>query len=441
MVTQPRRRRILGLALPIIGGMVSQNVLNLVDTAMVGSLGDAALAAVGLGSFANFMAIAFITGMSAGVQAMSARRRGEGRHEEAAVPLNGGLLLVLLLAVPGSILLAFAAPHLFPLLADDAAVAAEGTVYLQARLAAMVAVGMNFAFRGYWNAVDLSRLYLRTLLVMHAVNIFLNWVLIYGNLGLPKLGVLGAGIGTAASTYVGTAYYFWQAGRFARGAGFLRGLPDRGTLSTMLRLAVPAGLQQFFFAAGMTVFFTLVGLVGTAELAASNVLVNLLLVAVLPGLGFGLAAATLVGQALGRGDSAEARGWGWDVGKMAVVVVGLIALPAVVAPDVLLSGFIRSPETRELAVGPLRLMALTLPFDAVGMVLLNALLGAGATRTVMIVSVTTQWVVQLPLIYLVGPWLGWGLMAIWTVQLGGRVGQALAFAAIWRRPGWTAIRV
>ena len=72
-----RLRRIFSIALPIMGGMASQNVLNLVDTGMVGSLGDAALAAVGMGSFANFMSTAFITGMAAGVQAMSSRRMGE----------------------------------------------------------------------------------------------------------------------------------------------------------------------------------------------------------------------------------------------------------------------------------------------------------------------------------------------------------------------------
>jgi Na+-driven multidrug efflux pump len=76
MLTRERRRAILALALPIIGGMASQNVLNLVDTAMVGLLGAPALAAVGMGSFANFMATAFIMGLSAGVQALAARRLG-----------------------------------------------------------------------------------------------------------------------------------------------------------------------------------------------------------------------------------------------------------------------------------------------------------------------------------------------------------------------------
>jgi MATE family multidrug resistance protein len=242
------------MALPIIGGMVSQNVLNLVDTAMVGSLGDEALAAVGLGGFALFMATSFITGMSAGVQAMAARRRGEGRDSETAVPLNGGLLLALGLAVPWTLILLAAVPLLFPLLSDDAAVAASGAGYLQIRLLGVAAVGMNFAYRGYWNAVDRSSFYMRTLLVMHCANIFGNWVFIYGNLGAPALGVRGAALASMLSVYLGSASYFLLAWRHARPAGFLAGLPSTETLRTMLTVSVPAGIQQFSFAAGMTAF-------------------------------------------------------------------------------------------------------------------------------------------------------------------------------------------
>ena len=125
-------RRILSLALPIMGGMVSQNIMNLVDTAMVGSLGDDALAAVGLAGFTTFTCGAFIMGLSTGVQATAARWLGAGRRHEIAVPLNGGLLLVLVLGIPLSVWLIFAAPSFFPLLSQDAAVASQGTHYLQA---------------------------------------------------------------------------------------------------------------------------------------------------------------------------------------------------------------------------------------------------------------------------------------------------------------------
>lgn len=436
-----RRTRILALALPIIGGMVSQNVLNLVDTAMVSSLGDAALAAVGLGGFANFMAIAFITGTAAGVQAMAARRRGQGRTTEMALPLNGGLVLALVLGLPLGFGLMLAAPHVFPLLSNDTQVAQLGTDYLQVRLLGMAAVGMNYAFRGYWNAIDRSRLYLRTILVMHLTNIILNYLLIRGHLGFPALGVQGAALATTLSTWLGTAMYFYLGRRHARAAGFLRGLPDRETLRTMARLAIPAGLQQFFFATGMTVFFKLVGQVGTAELAASNVLVNLLLVAILPGMGFGLAAATLVGQALGRKDRLEARRWGFDVTRLALAAMALIALPALIAPEWVLAPFIHTPETRALAAPALRMMALLLPLDAVGVVLLNGLLGAGDARPVMIISIVTQWGIQLPLVWLVGPVLDQGLLVIWLVWLAGRAGQSFVFFRVWQGERWGHARV
>ncbi|MDH3946896.1 MAG: MATE family efflux transporter, partial [Chromatiales bacterium] len=124
MLDSIRLRRILTLGLPIIGGMVSQNVLNLVDTAMVGTLGDAALAAVGIGGFTLFMCQALILGISTGVQATASRRKGEGNEDRAATVLNTALVLVLLIGPLFSLILSFAIPRVFPLINDDPAVIA-----------------------------------------------------------------------------------------------------------------------------------------------------------------------------------------------------------------------------------------------------------------------------------------------------------------------------
>jgi putative MATE family efflux protein len=440
-VSPVRRKRILGLALPIIGGMLSQNVLNLVDTAMVGTLGDAALAGVGLGGFANFLFSAFILGLSAGVQAMAARRVGEGRRNETAIPLNGGLLLALALAVPWSALLITFTWEYFPLLTTDTEVVEQGVPYLRARLFAMFAMGMNFAFRGYWNAVDKSILYMRTLISMHAVNIFLNWVLIFGNLGAPELGATGAGVASAIATVFGTASYFLLGRSYARDAGFLRGLPTRQTMRTIVRLAAPAGLQQFFFAAGMTVFMMLVARMGTPELAATKVIIDLILVGILPGIGFGLAAASLAGQALGRGEPHDAKQWGWDVAKIAVGVVAALSLPAVLWPELILSGFIHEPFTLALATNPLRVAAGFLFIDSVGMVLMNALMGVGDTKRVMFIGIGFQWLIFLPLVHLLGPILGFGLVVIFATQAAYRGLQAVTFARIWQRGRWQTIEI
>jgi putative MATE family efflux protein len=441
VLTPERRRRILGLGLPIIGGMISQNVLNLVDTAMVGMLGAAALAAVGMASFANFMASAFVTGLSAGVQAISARRLGEGQTERTAWALNGGLVLAVALAVPLSAALILAASDIFGFLVDDPEVVVLGVPYFRARLAAMVALGVNFAFRGYWNGVNLSKVYMRTLLMMHASNIVLNWVLIFGHFGLPALGVAGAGIGSAIATFIGSALYLVQGLKLARDNGFLRRLPDRTTVVTMLRLSVPTGLQQFFFASGLTAFFWIIGKVGTAELAASNVLTQLLLVAILPGLGLGMAAASLVSQELGRGRPDDARDWGWDVAKLATAGVGTLALVGVLFPDLLLRPFLHDAETLALARLPLRVLGATMSLDTVGMVLMNALLGAGDNLRVMIVSVSMQWLVFLPAAYVIGPVLGSGMTAVWAAYVAYRILQSGVFALRWRSDGWTATMV
>ncbi|MEC7984902.1 MAG: MATE family efflux transporter [Myxococcota bacterium] len=429
------------MSLPIIGGMVSQNILNLVDTAMVGQLGHVALAAVGLGGFANFLAIAFIMGLSSGVQAMAARRVGEDRLNETAKPLNGGLLLALCLSIPLTLILYFSAPFLFPYLIDDPDVVSSGVPYLQVRLLGIAAVGMNFSFRGYWNGVNLPRLYLKTLLIMHAINVFLNYVLIFGKWGFPEMGATGAGLGTMLSTYIGTGVYIFLGFQYARENGFLRQLPQRKTILTMLRLSIPAGVQQFFFAAGMTMLFWIIGQIGTAEVAASNVLINLLLVCILPGIGFGLACASLVGQALGRKDPDDAKEWGYDVVKIAALCVAILSSTAFIWPDFYLEWFIQDSKTLALARRPLQLIALAMPIDVAGLVLLNALLGAGASRTVMVVSISLQWLLFMPIAWLVGPVLELGLIAIWAAQCGYRTLQTLVLVVIWQRGRWQKINV
>jgi multidrug resistance protein, MATE family len=429
------------LALPIIAAMLSQNVLNLVDTLMVGTLGNAALGAVGFGGALNFVTSAAVLGLSAGVQATAARRVGEGKLHESAVPLNGGLLLAVAVAVPWSALLVFMTPVFYPYLNDDPAVIREGVPYLQARLVAMTAMGMNFAFRGYWNAIGRPVLYMSTLVVMHVTNVLFNWVFIFGNLGAPALGAAGAGVASAIATGLGTVIYFALGSRHARVHGFLRAIPDRESLGRMIRVSAPMSVQQVFFAGGMTAFFWIAGQVGTAELAASHVLVHLMLVGLLPGLGFGLASASLVGQALGRGDAADAKRWGWEVTRMAMGVVALIGLPALLFPQAVLGLFIHDPDTLAIAAWPLRIVAAFIAVDAAGMVLMHSLIGAGDTRRTMIVSIALQWLAFLPAAFLAGPVLGWGLLALWLINVVYRKAQMGVFMLMWHREGWAGIRV
>ncbi len=436
-----RRKAIWPIALPIMGGMMSQNVLNLVDVGMVGRLGDASLAATGLGGFANYLAISFIIGLSAGVQALAARRLGEGRDSETAVPLNGGLLLALIIGVPLCAVLYLATPTAFQWLTSDPQVAELGIPYLQVRLLSMVAVGMNFSFRGYWSAIHLTGIYLRTLLIMHAVNIFLNWVLIFGNLGAPELGVYGAGLATTISLYVGTALYFWFAWRHTRERGFLDRVPSRSTLWQQFTLSLPASLQQLFFSAGLVALVWIVGRIGTAEVAAVNVLMTFHITALLPAFGIALACTTLVSNALGRKDLEDAARWGWDCAALTFIYGVVLSVLIMLFAKPLLAVFLTNPDTRDLAYWPLIIWAVVLGFDCAGMVLMNGLIGAGDTRRAMWISTLSQWAFFLPLAWLMGPVLGFGLLGVWTINAIYRLGQALVLARQWSGRRWASIDI
>jgi len=436
-----RRRARRALALPIIGGMMSQNILNLVDIAMVGRLGTQALAATGLGSFANWLAMAFILGLATGVQAICARRLGQRAHGEIAVPLNGGLILAVVLGLPLAAIVIWLTPAYLGLLNPDRAVVEAATPYLQVRLLALVAVGMNFSFRGYWAAVHMTRMYLTTLLIMHAVNIFLNWVLIFGNLGAPALGVTGAGLATTLSVWLGTAIYILFGFRHAWDEGFLHRRPTRTMLLNQMKLSLPSSLQQLFFAAGMVALVSIVGYIGTHELAAVHVLLTLGLLIVLPAIAFGMATSTLVGNALGREEFDNARLWGWNSMLFVGLFGVLMGLGVIVFGRPILGLFLTDPETLRVAYLPMLITGVVIGVDTAGLAVMHALLGAADTHRVMKITVIAQWMLFLPAAVLVGPVLGFGLLGVWVLYALYRVGQTIWFAAAWKQGYWAEIKV
>lgn len=441
MVSRDRSSQIFQIALPIIGGMMSQNILNLVDAGMVSQLGEAELAAVGLASFVNFVAAAVFMGFSSGVQAMVARRIGEGKSSIAANPLNGALLLIFLATIPTSYLLISYSTEIISILNNDTKVISEATQYLDARLIGIMAIGMNFSFRGYLSAIKMTKFYFKTIVTMHIINVFLNYVLIFGNWGFPQLGTQGAGIGTTISMFGGTLMYLWLTMKHTKAYGFGAHLPKMDTVKQLVKISLPSSMQQLFFALGFTFLFWIVGQIGTAELAAANILTTLTLVAILPSIGFGMSAATLVGQALGRKEVEDAYQWAWDTSKIAAVSILTISLPMLFIPDLILSIFFENKATIDLARLPLQLVAIAIIIDAYNLVLMSSLQGAGATKITMIVSIVCQWFIFLPLAWFIGPYMGMGLTAIWITQGLYRLFQVFWFAALWQKRDWAKIKV
>ena len=462
-VPMTRVTMVLSNALPVMGGMVSQNVLNLVDAAMIARLGTVAVAAVGLGSTANFQCQALLQGVSSAVQAIAARSYGKSmtdvafaEKKEIARPLNAAIVIVLFFGFPLAWWCyhncAWFVPTYYA--SRDAAVASATVPYLRARLLAVPAVGINFAFRGFWNAIQQPQVYMNTLVVMHITNITVSFMLIWGvpALGVPKLGVAGAGLGTAFSVWVGTAMYIYQGFKRAKKYGFgfslrrreggaeldeeFSSFPTKEEIMLLIKQALPTGITNVLYASAMVFMYAIVGAISTTSVAAVNVLINLMLVLVLPCMGMGLAAGALSGRALGAGDVEDAKQWPWDVSKITAAGMSIFGLLIALFPQPILSVFLTDPEAIRVATMPLRLTGLTACGDAVSLTMQNALLGVGDVKTVALVSILAQWAVFLPIAWFSVHKLNQGLFCVWAIYVLYRVGVGMVYAWLWKRGKW-----
>ncbi len=436
-----RAKTILHLGIPMIIAMVSQSLLNLVDAALVGPLGENALAAVGTGSNALLVALALVAGVSSGVQAQVARRMGTKLTHCAATPVNHGIIIAFVFGLPVSLLLCLAAPWVMQVYQVAPAVESDALLYFQIRVMTLTAAVLNLSFRGYWNGTCQPHGYLKNLLISHLFNAAVSYCLIYGKASLPALGVAGAAIGTFLSMYLCALLNLYDLRRCAFHHGLLSQWGSKQAFFRLVKLAVPDSVQQVLFSLGIMLFFVIISYLGAAAVAISHVLISISLFLILPGLGLGVSVTTLVSQSLGANKPDEAWQWGKDAVSVAAMVLLVLGLPFILAPHFFLSWFLHDDNLLILAQFPLQLLSLGIIADTAALVLPQALLGAGANRIVLVIRFFFQWCVLLPLAWIVGPFLGWGLSAVWGVQALQRLLSSLTFIRIWHQKRWIEIDI
>jgi multidrug resistance protein, MATE family len=276
---------------------------------------------------------------------------------------------------------------------------------------------------------------------MICLNIVGNYLLIFGKLGAPALGATGAAISTVVSLYVGAIINFALVYFRFRKEGFLSAWPQRSLLARVFKMGLPLTMQEFFHSAGYITFFWIVGQVGTAELAAANVLVRITMALILLAMSLAAASATLVSKTVGEGDLEGAAQWGWDTGKLGVIGISLLGLPLFLFPEYFLSIFLSDPQTVSIAVIPLRLVAATTGLGSLIYIFAYTLYGVGDGKRVVMVSFSTQWLFFLPVVWIVGPYLGFGLLQIWLVQMAYGVLATTLITAIWAGGKWKTIKI
>lgn len=434
-----RVKTVILLAAPILVTMLSQNLMGLIDIAMIGQFGDSAQAAIGIGATIFFLLMSLVMGVSAGVQTIVARRIGEGKSDKVAFLLNAGICLAVGITIIMVILGYLLLPLVFSIVNKDPDVVRQGGNYLRTLLPCGIFLGMSGAFAGYWAGVSRPQYNLYSIFIQLIFNIVFNYVLIFGKLGLPQMGIAGAGLGTTLASCIAIIVQFFFAFKFARSKGFLKALPAKSEIKTLYRLIIPTSVQQFFFSLGSMVFLFIVGLIGTQQLAVFTVIFNFVNILMLLAMGLGISATTFVGGAMGRRDFADAKQWGWEIALLGAMILLTIGWIGTIIPDTILRLFIADPSTIAIGIIPLRIILIGIWIECVGRVLALSLIGAGAAATVFKIKFANQWLLRLPLFWLVGVHLEYGLVGIFLTTLVMYLLQTGIYIKIWQDAKWADI--
>lgn len=442
MVQPEKLKKILAIGIPVSGAMVLENLFTFVDILMIGQLGAGPVAVVSYAGSILLACSAILFGIGIAVQILAARRIGDKNREGAVLALNNGLYLCLLSGVLITLVSYYLAPSLFKsLFMDDKVLAESGTNYFQIRSLGLIFTALNVAFRGYWNTVDLAKIYMSTTIVANVINAFLNYGLIYGNFGFPALGVEGSAIGTLIAVIIGSALNFYYGFRRAGTLGFLRNFSRWPELKAMVALSIPTGAQQFLFFAQFSMLYWIVGHIGSVQLAAFGILMTIMQVAFIPGVAFGVVATTMVGHSLGADRAEDAEQWCMDIIKVGLVAMIVLSLPLFVFAENIIRIFINDTSTISAALLPLKISSLMLAFQSIGFILMQALMGSGDVTRASSVSIGVQWLFVIPIAFLLAVVLHAGLTEIWILRVTSGLIEVALFFLLWRGGQWKDLRV
>jgi len=426
---RPTRRdlsRVVRLAVPVALVQVGMMAMGVVDTIMVGRVSPEDLAAVALGNLYFFTTAVFGMGLLMALDPLVAQAVGAGDDTAASRAVQRGLILSLALACITSLALVPATP-VFRFLQQPTGVIPIAAGYAHWSIPGTLGFFLFVIFRQTLQAMGRVAPLLWTMLAANVVNAFLNWILIWGNLGAPRLGAVGSAMGSSLARWFMAMALLGVAWPLLR--PYLRpwrpGLLTPGPLLRMVVIGAPIGLQSMleFGAFALTGIF--MGWLGTAPMAAHQVALNLAAFTFMVPLGIAAAGAVRVGQEIGRGEPDAARGAAGASLLLGFAFMSVTALVFLLFPGPL--GRIYTEDA-----GVLALVTLLIPiagvfqvFDGLQAVAAGVLRGAGDTRVPVLINLAGFWLVGLPLSLLLGFTFGHGPVGIWWGLAAGLAAVAV----------------
>ncbi len=414
------------------------------DTIMVARLGTNAIAAVGLAGTLFFIISMIFSSVNVGSASIVARHIGAKEKNQAQLVGSQAILMSLIIGIVATPFLLFFAKEILVLMSADAAVADLGAGYLRIVGGFLVFRLVILACSGILRGGGDTKTPMKVTLIINCINILFNWLLIFGIGPFPKLGVPGAAWATALAYTTGTCLLLTKL--FAGKCILHIRIHDLAmihieSLQRIFRISIPAAIDAFLTQMGFLFFTKIVAVLGTASLAAHQIALRIESISFMPGFALAVSTATLVGQSLG------AKNVGLALLSMkrscyfALGLMGFFAMVFLIFPVQMAMIFKPEPSVLSLAVVCVMIAAIEQPALAVYMVYAGGLRGAGDTVSPMIITIAGTLCLHVPLAYLFGITLGWGLAGVWFGSALDWIVRAIAIYILHKGGRWMRVAV
>lgn len=436
--TGPIGRALGLLAIPMMLEMAMESIFAVVDIAFVSRLGTDAVAAVGITEVLVTILYAIAGGLGIGVTAMVSRRIGAGDREGAASVTGQAIWIGALVSIVIGVFGFVFARDLLVIMGASENVVQVGTGYTAILFGGSGSIIylflLNAAFRGAGDAA----VALRSLGLANGINIILDPCLIFGLGPFPEMGVPGAAVATTIGRSIGVIYLLNYLFR-ARGRlqfQFRHLILVRDLIKRMLVISV-GGIGQFLITtASWVALMRIVAIYGSAPIAAYTIALRMIEFAILPAWGLGNAAATLVGQNLGAGLPERAERSAWLAAKYNAVFMVIVGGSMLIMAPQITALFSDDPEVLRYGTSCIRILGIGFPMYAVGMIMTQALNGAGDTASPSALNFVSFWIVQIPLALWLARGFEFGPNGVFIAEVIAESLLTLMSILVFRRGRW-----
>ena len=436
-------KAILLLSIPMVLEMLMESIFAIVDIFFVSKLGADAVATVGLTESLITIVYAVGIGLSTATTALVARRIGEkqaeGASKVAAQAIIAALTISLLIGIPGAIF----APELLHIMGADANTIAIHSGFTRWMLGGNAVIMLLFTINAAFRSAGDAAISMRVLLLANLINIVLDPILIFGFGPIPALGIEGAAIATNIGRGFAVLYQLKLlfGGRTRIKVYLKEFLPDLKLIGHLLKLSV-GGIGQMIIATSSWIgLVRIISIYGNEALAGYTIAIRIIIFALLPSSGISNAAATLVGQNLGAGSPERAERSAYATGVVNMVVLGLIGLVFVLFPKSFVVLFTTDPLVVKYASECLQIVSFGFLSYGLGMVMVNAINGAGDTSTPTYINLFCYWLFEIPLAYFLAVILGLHERGVFYSILIAETVMTIAAFIIFRRGKWKLVKV